>query len=142
MKVSDYIIQKIEELGVKHVFFLPGGGAMHMNDSLGKSRRIKGICMLHEQAAAIAAEAYSRISENIGVCMTTSGPGATNAITGLAGAWIDSTPLVFISGQVKRADLASDQKIRQFGIQEVDIISIVTPITKYAIQISNPEDIR
>jgi acetolactate synthase-1/2/3 large subunit len=142
MKVSDYIIQQIEALGVKHVFFLPGGGAMHMNDSLGQSTKLQSICMLHEQAAAIAAEAYSRISENIGVCMTTSGPGATNAITGLAGAWLDSTPVLFLSGQVKSSDLVGTQEIRQFGIQEVDIISIVKPITKYAVQIKEPNDIR
>jgi len=141
MKVSDYIIHKVEESGVKHVFFLPGGGSMHLNDSLGSSETVEGVCMLHEQAAAVAAEAYARISEHMGVCMVTSGPGSTNAITGLAGAWLDSTPVLFISGQVKMADLVADQKIRQFGIQEVDIISLVTPITKYAVQIKNPDDI-
>lgn len=142
MKVSAYVIKKIEELGVEHAFFLPGGGAMHLNDSLGSSKSVKGVCMLHEQAASIAAEAYARISENYGVCMVTSGPGATNAITGLAGAWLDSTPVLFISGQVKRADLVGEQGIRQFGIQEVDIVSVVKPITKYAVQIQKPEDIR
>ena len=142
MKVSDYIIKKIEESGVKHIFFLPGGGAMHLNDSLGSSSIVDGICVLHEQAASIAAEAYARISESIGVCMVTSGPGGTNTITGLAAAWLDSTPVLFISGQVKRADLVGDQGIRQFGIQEADIVSIVKPITKYAVLIQEPSDIR
>lgn len=142
MKVSDYIFNYIADLGVKHVFYLSGGGAMHLNDSLGKNERITPVCMLHEQAAAIAAEAYARISENYGTCLVTSGPGGTNAITGLAGAWLDSTPVIFISGQVKRADRINGQGIRQFGIQEVDIISIVKPITKYAVQIENAEDIR
>jgi len=140
-KVSDYIIKRIADLGVKHVFFLPGGGSMYLNDSLGSSSDVEGICMLHEQAASIAAEAYARITENYGVCMVTSGPGATNAITGLTAAWLDSTPVIFISGQAKRADLIGSQKIRQFGIQEVDIISIVKPITKYAVQILDPDEI-
>lgn len=142
MKISDYVIQFIVNLGVKHIFYISGGGAMHLNDSLGRNENLEGVCMLHEQACSIAAEAYARISEGYGICLVTSGPGATNTITGLTGAWLDSTPVIFISGQVKRADLVGNQKIRQFGIQEVDIISIVKSITKYAVQIENPEDIR
>ena len=98
--------------------------------------------MLHEQGAAIAAEAYARIREGYGVCLVTSGPGGTNALTGLAGAYMDSIPVVFISGQVKREDLRDSQKVRQFGIQEVDILSMARPYTKYAVQIKNPQDIR
>jgi acetolactate synthase-1/2/3 large subunit len=131
----------IESLDVRFVFYLPGGGSMHLNDSLGRSK-LNEICMLHEQAAAVAAEAYARITENFGVCLTTSGPGAANAITGLAAAWLDSTPVFFISGQVKRTDLATGRNIRQFGIQEIDIISMVRSSTKYAIQVTSPEDIR
>lgn len=142
MKVSDYVIQFISNLGIKHVFYISGGGAMHLNDSLGRNEKIDGICMLHEQACSIAAEAYARISEGYGACLVTSGPGATNAVTGLAGAWLDSTPVIFISGQVKRADLVGNQKIRQFGIQEVDIISIVHSMTKYAVQIKDAKDIK
>lgn len=142
MKVSDYVIDFIANLGVKHIFYISGGGAMHLNDSLGRNENIEGICMIHEQGCSISAEAYARISESYGVCLVTSGPGATNAITGLAGAYLDSTPVIFISGQAKIADLVNDQKIRQFGIQEIDIVSIVKPISKYAVQIRKPEDIR
>ena len=139
MKVSDLIFNYVASLGVKHVFYLPGGGAMHLDDSLGYNKRLKPICMLHEQACSIAAEAYARISGNFGVCVVTSGPGSTNAITGLVGAWLDGTPVIFISGQAKRADLVNNQKIRQFGIQEVNIVELVKSVTKYAVQIQDPE---
>lgn len=142
MKISDYIIDFIASLGVKNIFCVTGGGAMHMNNSLGSSDKVKGIFMLHEQGASIAAESYARINEGYGACLVTSGPGATNAITGLVGAYIDSIPVIYISGQAKRADLVGDQKIRQFGIQEVNIISLVSSYSKYAVQIKAPEDIR
>ena len=141
MKVSDFIFDYIVSLGVKHVFYLPGGGAMHLDDSLGHHEGLTPICMLHEQPCSIAAEAYARISENFGVCVVTSGPGATNAITGLAGAWLDATSVIFLSGQAKRADLVNGQGIRQFGIQEINIVDIVKPITKYAVQLQDPQDI-
>lgn len=142
MKISDYVMRFISDLGVKKVFYVSGGGAMHLNDSLGKNENLTGICMLHEQGASIAAESYARIAEGYGVCLVTSGPGGTNAITGLAGAYYDGIPVIFISGQVKRADLVGNQKIRQFGIQEADIVSIAKPISKYAVQIKEPEDIK
>ena len=142
MKVSDYVIEFLGGLGINHIFYMSGGGAMHLNDSLGKNKNIKGICMLHEQAASIAAEGYARINEGYGACLVTSGPGGTNAVTGAAGAYYDGIPVIFISGQAKRADLVGNQKIRQFGIQEADIVSIVKPVTKYAVQIKKPEDIR
>ena len=142
MKISDYIIDFIASLGVTEVFCVTGGGAMHMNNSLGSSDRVKGVFMLHEQGASIAAESYARVHEGYGACLVTSGPGATNAITGLVGAYIDSIPVIYISGQAKRADLVGNQKIRQFGIQEVDIISLVSSYAKYAVQIKEPEDIR
>lgn len=142
MKVSDYVMNYIAGLGVKEVFCVTGGGAMHLNNSLGQSDRLKGVFMLHEQGAAIAAEASARVTDGYGCCLVTSGPGATNAITGLVGAYIDSIPVIFISGQAKRADLVGDQGIRQFGIQEVDIISLVKSYSKYAVQIREPEDIR
>lgn len=142
MKASDYIMDFIAELGVTEVFCVTGGGAMHLNDSLGRSKRLTGVFMLHEQGAAIAAEAYARIREGFGVCLVTSGPGGTNALTALAGAYMDSIPVIFISGQAKRADLVGGQKIRQFGIQEVDIISMARPYAKYAVQIQEEEEIR
>lgn len=140
-KVSDIVFDYIASLGVKHVFYLPGGGAMHLDDSLGHHEGLTPVCMLHEQPCSIAAEAYARISEGFGVCVVTSGPGATNAITGLAGAWLDGTPVIFLSGQAKRADLVNGQGIRQFGIQEINIIDIVKPITKYAVQVREAGDI-
>lgn len=142
MKLSDYVIRFIADQGVKHVFMVPGGGAMHLNDSLGHSADVEFVCNLHEQASAIAAEAYARIANNLGVALVTTGPGGTNSITGVAAAWLDSTPSLFISGQVKRADLMRDLGVRQLGVQEIDIVSIVKPITKYAVTIMDPETIR
>jgi acetolactate synthase-1/2/3 large subunit len=141
-RVADYIADFIAELGIKHVFLLPGGGAMYLVDGVGKHPGITTVACLHEQAAAISAEAYARINENIGVCMVTTGPGATNAITAVAGAWIESVPLMVISGQVKRADMLRDSPLRQKGVQEVDIVKIVQSITKYAVTVERPEDIR
>ena len=142
MKLSDYVVRFIAKLGVKHVFMLPGGGAMHLNDSLGGCREIEYVCNLHEQACAIAAETYAKATNRFGVALVTTGPGGTNAVTGVAGAWLDSTPCLFISGQVKRADLLRDLGVRQLGVQEVDIISIIRPITKYAVTVMDPNTIR
>ena len=142
MKVSDYVMEYIASLGVETVFCVTGGGAMHLNNSLGQSEKLKGVFMLHEQGASIAAEAYARIHEGFGACLVTSGPGATNAVTGCVGSYIDSIPVIYISGQAKRADLVGNQKIRQFGIQEVDIISIVKSYTKYAVQVDSPKKIK
>ena len=141
-KLSDYVFRFIADLGVKHVFVFPGGGAMHLVDSLGRCRDIEYVCNLHEQACAIAAEAYSRITNNLGVALVTTGPGGTNAITGVAGAWLDSTPCLFLSGQVKRADMMGSLGVRQLGVQELDIVSIVKSITKYAITVIDPATIR
>ena len=141
-KLSDYVARFIAGQGVRHVFMVPGGGAMHLNDSIGSCREIEYVCTLHEQAAAIAAEAYARVTNNLGVAMVTTGPGGTNAITGLAGAWLDSTPCLFISGQVKRADMVGKRGLRQLGVQEIDIVSIVKPITKYAVTVVDPGTIR
>jgi len=142
MKLSDYVAKFIADMGVCHVFMLPGGGAMHLNDSLGYQPGIEYVCMLHEQGAAIAAEAYARVTNNLGVAMVTTGPGGTNALTGVAGAWLDSTPCLFISGQVKRADLMGEKGVRQLGVQEMDIVSIVKSITKYGVTVMDPASIR
>lgn len=141
IKLSDYVFQFLEQKGVKYAFMLPGGGAMHLDDSIGRSG-IEYICTLHEQAAAIAAEAYAQHTNKIGVCLTTSGPGATNAITGVTAGWIDSTPMLILSGQAKRADLVGNSGVRQIGSQEVQIINMVKPITKYAVQVMEPSEIR
>lgn len=141
-RVADFIADFIAELGIGHVFLLPGGGAMYLVDAVGKHPGIEVVACLHEQAAAISAEAYARINENLGVCMVTTGPGATNAITAVAGAWIESVPMMVISGQVKRADMLRGAPLRQKGVQEVDIVSLVKSITKYAVTVEHPEDIR
>lgn len=142
MKLSDYVINFLEQQGVRHVFMLPGGGAMHLNYSLGQSEKIDFICNLHEQACAVAAEAYSRVKNELGVVMVTAGPGGTNTVTGVAAAWLDSTPVIFISGQAKRADLKGDRGLRQLGVQEIDLVSIVSSITKYAVTVLEPGSIR
>ncbi len=142
IKLSDYVIKRLEETGAGHMFMLPGGGAMHLNDSLGKSEKIRFICTQNEQGAAIAAEAYARVTGGPGLLMVTTGPGGTNAMTGLAGAFIESTPMIVISGQVKRLDMIRDQGLRQQGMQELDIISCVKPITKYAALVDDPQMIR
>lgn len=140
-KLSDYIFKFLENKGIHHAFMLPGGGAMHLDDSLGKSS-IEYICCLHEQAASIAAEAYGQHTNTPGLVLVTSGPGATNAITGVTAGWIDSTPMIILSGQSKRTDLVGDKCVRQIGSQEVQIVPMVIPITKYAVQILEPKEIR
>lgn len=142
IKLTDYIMKFISQARVKHLFMFPGGGAMHLVDSAGKWTGLDYVCNLHEQACAIAAEAYSQYTENFGACLVTTGPGGTNAITGVAAAWLDSTPMMVLSGQVKRTDLAIHHGVRQMGPQEIDIISLVKPITKYAVMVDDPHDIR
>jgi acetolactate synthase-1/2/3 large subunit len=142
LRVADYLISALASRGVKHIFMVPGGGAMHLNDALAQSSDVSYVPNHHEQASSIAAEAYSRITNSLGVAMVTSGPGGTNAITGVVGAWIESVPLLVLSGQVKRADLQGNSGVRQKGVQEVDIVSIVSSITKYAVTVMEPNDIR
>ena len=148
MKLSDYVLKFVADLGIKHCFLVTGGGAMHLNQSLATESRITPICNSHEQASAICAEGYAKATNGLGFCMVTTGPGGTNAVTGVAGAWLDSTPVLFVSGQVKRPDRMFDAVtnkplgMRQLGVQEVDICSIVRPITKYAETILEPNDIR
>ena len=142
MRVADYIMDMLARHGVRHVFFVPGGGAMHLNDALGAHPGLEPICNLHEQASAVAADAYAKITGGLGACLVTTGPGSTNAVTGVAGAWLDSTPVVYVSGQVKRADLKRDSGVRILGVQEIGIIDIVRSITKYAVTIEDPNSIR
>jgi acetolactate synthase I/II/III large subunit len=142
IKLSDYVMEYIAGLGVKNIFMLPGGGCMHLVDSLGRNKKLKFIVNLHEQACAIAADAYSQYTGKIGVALVTTGPGGTNAITGVAASWIESTPVLIISGQVKRADLMLGKGVRQIGPQEVDIINLVKPITKYAATVMDAKDIK
>jgi acetolactate synthase-1/2/3 large subunit len=146
-KLSDYVIRFIADQGVRHVFLVTGGGAMHLDESLARETSIEPICNSHEQASAICAEIYGKTTNNLGAAIVTTGPGGTNAVTGVAGAWLDSTPTLYVSGQVKRPDRMFDAEgrplgMRQLGVQEVDIVSIVKPITKYAVTVLDPQSIR
>jgi len=142
LKLSDFVISFIAEQDVRHIFLVPGGGNMHLVDSVGKETRIDFVACLHEQTAAIAADAYAQYSKKLGVALVTTGPGSTNAVTGVAGAWVESVPLLIISGQVKTSDIKPCQEMRMLGFQETDITTIVQPITKYAVIVKDPETIK
>lgn len=142
MKVSDYIIEKIANAGVGHIFGLTGGAVVHLFDSAQCSNRLRTVFCHHEQSAAFAAQAYSRITGRLGVAFVTTGPGGTNAITGLLAAWLDSIPTIFISGQTRLAHTSRGKGVRQLGTQEFDILSLVSPITKYSTMITDIKDIR
>jgi acetolactate synthase-1/2/3 large subunit len=135
ISVADYVIERLASRGLKHLFFLPGGGCMYLVDALARSKQVKGVALLHEQSVGIAAEAYAQFTNRISACLVTTGPGATNAITPCAAAFTDSTPMLFISGQVKTSDNAKKFGVRQLGFQELPIVDVVTPITKKAIQL-------
>jgi len=145
MKLSDYVVNYIESI-TDSIFLLSGGGIMHLVDSVGKSKYLNTICCHHEQGAAIAAEGYARIKNEVGVVLVTTGPGGTNAITGVAGAWLDSIPMLVISGQVKTDNITPKKNgaltVRAIGFQELNLIDIVKPITKYAITVEEKEDIK
>ena len=142
VRLADYVLAFVAEQGVKSVFLVPGGGAMYLDDAVGTTPGLEFVPNHHEQASAIAAEAYSRINGRMGVAVVTTGPGGTNAVTAVAGAWIESVPMMIISGQVKRADIKGDSGVRQKGPQEVDMVAIVQPITKYAVTVMEAADIR
>ncbi|MGZ3370425.1 MAG: thiamine pyrophosphate-binding protein [Caulobacteraceae bacterium] len=142
MKLSDYVAEFVAGQKIAHVFMVPGGGAMHLDDSFFHHPDIETVSNLHEQASAMGAETYAKVSGGLGCALLTTGPGGTNAVTGLAGAWLDSTPCLFISGQAKRSDLKGSSGVRQMGLQEVDIVSVVEPLTKFAKTVMDPADIR
>ncbi|MEK7173525.1 MAG: thiamine pyrophosphate-binding protein, partial [Patescibacteria group bacterium] len=141
MKLSDYIIQYLHDKNVRHVFLITGGAIAFVVDSFRNVKGIQYICHQHEQAAAMAAEAYSRLSGTVGVAMATSGPGATNLITGICCAWFDSIPVLYITGQVNTNEQKGESAVRQVGFQETDIVSMVQPVTKYAVMVTRAEDI-
>ena len=142
IKVSDYIIEFLVKQGVKDCFMLVGGGAMHLNDSAGSHPGMNYVCCLHEQACAMAAERYARCKRDLGVAIVTTGPGVTNTVTAIGAAWIESTPLFIISGQVKRADSLENTGVRSMGVQELEVIPIVESITKYAVKLKDPQMVR
>jgi acetolactate synthase-1/2/3 large subunit len=141
-KVSNFIFEHlVKKHGIEHCFFIPGGGAMHLNDALGHTEGLEYVCNHHEQACAIAQEGYYRASGKMCVTNVTTGPGGTNALTGVLGQWLDSIPAFYISGQIKASTHMSccpELKLRQLGDQESDVIALVKPITKYAVTIFDP----
>ncbi len=141
IKLSDYVADFLEKANVKDLFILPGSPNVHLLDSIGRNTGLRHFCSQTEQAAALAAEAYAKLTKRPAVAVIASGASGTNAMTGVADAWVDSTPLVVLSGQ-SRSDETTDGGVRQLGIQELDIVSIVKPITKYAVKIDDPNSIR
>lgn len=143
VKISDYIADFLADNGIQDVFTITGGGAMHLNDSLGHNKRLHCIYNHHEQACAIAAEGYCRLSGNLAAVCVTSGPGGTNALTGVLGGWLDSIPMFVLSGQVKQETTihAAEVKLRQLGDQEFNITDCVAPMTKYAKFLDDPKEV-
>lgn len=146
IRVADYIANFIsDQLGLKDVFMLTGAGSMHLTDGVACNKKLRPICVHHEQTASMALEAYARSNENFAVGYFSTGPASTNALTGLGGAWQDTVPCLFISGQVKRTEAAHNagvQGLRQFGVQELDIIPVVASLCKYAVHLLKPEMVR
>lgn len=142
MKLSDYIAQFFREQGVQKTFVLTGGCIVHVIDSIAKTAGIDYLPVQHEQAGAMAADAYARVTDNVGVAMATSGPGATNLLTGVCCSYYDSIPVVLITGQVPTSQLKRNSASRQIGFQETDVVSIFRPVTKYATLVDDPKRIR
>ncbi len=142
VKLADYVIDFLAKQGIKHNFLVSGGAVIHLVDSTSKHPEMEYVCGQHEEHSASAADMYSRVSGNLGLVMTTSGPGATNIVTSVANAYFDSIPLLCITGQVARFRIRKSKKLRQKGFQETDVVSLFQGITKYSQQILNPEDIR
>lgn len=144
MKLSDWVAQKLAEHGIHHAFMVTGGGAMHLNHSIGQHPEIETVFNHHEQACAMAAEAYYRLTNKLAVVNVTSGPGGTNAITGVYGAYVDSIGMLVISGQVKFETTvrSTGLPLRQYGDQELDIEPLVRPVTKYVQMVTDPQTIR
>ena len=142
MKVSDYVFKRLAEAGISEVFTVSGGGIAHLIDSMSRNLNFRYTCNHHEQACAVCAEGYARVTGKMAVCLVTLGPGAVNALSGIVGAWVDSIPMLVITGQV-RSDLIADyRQIRQKGPQEANAIEMARPVTKYAVSVRDPRTIR
>ncbi len=144
VRVADFIASFLAEHGVADVFLVTGGGAMHLNDAFGRERRLRYWACHHEQACAIAAEGYARASGRMAAVNVTTGPGGTNAITGVWGAYVDSIPMIVVSGQVKFETVvrSTNLPLRQLGDQEIDIARVVAPMTKYSVMVTDPQTVR
>lgn len=143
IRVADYIADRCVEAGARHCFLVTGGGAMHLNDAFGRHPGLTPVCFHHEQAAAMAAEAHYRTSRRLALLNVTTGPGGVNALNGVYGAYVDSIGMLVVSGQVKRETYLRSYSLplRQLGDQEVDIVSMAKPVTKYAVTVHDPADI-
>ena len=141
IRLADYVIKFLEKKGITTVFTVSGGGSIFLCDALYKSKKIEYVSHHHEQAASFAAESYARAKKNVGCCFVTTGPGGTNTITGVTSAWIDSVPVMFVSGQVFLSQTIKQTKKRQIGVQEINIIDLVKPITKFSKMITDPNSI-
>lgn len=142
MKLSDYVIEFLVEEGIQDIFLVSGGGIMHLLDSVGRNTLMNYYCNYHEQACAISAEGYARAGKGLGVALVTTGPGALNALSGIVASWMDSIPILIISGQVRRDLIADYARVRQIGPQEGNVIEMAKPVTKYAKTILDPQTIR
>ncbi|MFA5263744.1 MAG: thiamine pyrophosphate-binding protein [Opitutaceae bacterium] len=142
IKLSDYVMDFLAKRGIDTVFTVSGGGIMHLLDSLGRNTELKYYCNYHEQASAIAAEGYARITSKPAVVLVTVGPGAVNAISGMVGAWYDGLPMLVITGQVRRDLIADYSEIRQFGPQEGNTVGMAATVSKYAKVVMDPNTIR
>ncbi|HEU4721325.1 MAG TPA: thiamine pyrophosphate-binding protein [Gemmatimonadaceae bacterium] len=144
IRLADYVASSLVAHGISDVFLVTGGGAMHLNDAIGRCAGLRYVACHHEQACSMAAQSYFRVSNRLAAVNVTTGPGGTNAITGVFGGWVDSLGMVVVSGQMKWETLvrSTDLPLRQLGDQEVDIVKLVEPITKYAVMVTDPQSIR
>lgn len=142
MKLSDYIAEFLVEKSVEIAFVFQGGASAHLIDSIGRNEKISYVCPQHEEHVAMAADGYARVNGNIGVGIVTSGPGATNTLTGICSSFFDSIPVILITGQVASFRVRQTPKLRQYGFQETDVVTLFSSVTKYAKQLKRPEDIK
>ena len=142
MRLADYVIEFLNSKKIDTVFTVSGGGSIYLCDALYKAKKLKYVSCHHEQAVSFAAESYSRFKNKPGAAIVTTGPGGTNSTTGVACCWIDSVPMIFISGQVYLSQTIRKTKLRQIGVQEIDIINMVKNFTKYSVMLKNPNKIK
>ena len=142
IKLSDYVARFLARQGIRHVFAISGGASLHLIHSVAETPGTGFVCPQHEQAGAMAADAWARVTGKLGAALSTSGPGATNMLTGVCSSFYDSVPVLYITGQVSAFRLKGETGVRQLGFQETDVVSMFRPVTKYAVQVSDPRRIR
>jgi len=142
IKVSDYVIQFFVDRGIRDAFLISGGGIMHLLDSVGRNPAMRYCCNYHEQACAVSAEGYARVTSRPGLCLGTTGPGAINALSGMAAAWVDSVPLILLAGQVRTDIIADYVHVRQVGPQEGNAVAMARPVTKYVATVKDSRSVR